>query len=713
MNFKFNLKIVLIVFLAIAVPLLAIVLLIRLEGEDLVATLHGQVDELLDNQLEQIVSDIYVLSETAGDLVQARADESLKVAYALIDEFGGFALGSLAQQWTVVDQLTKKSKQISLPKMHFRDSQLETIQEFVLKLKETTGVDVIVFQKINEYGDLLRIESSAYNAQGNQSVGSFIPYQDANGKPNAIVARLLRDETYHGSVIEASERFLGVYAPIKDFQGEFIGAIFLGFGQDSVGSLQEAIASINVGSRGYAWIVYGQESGGLDEYVVNPNGFRGVIDASNIITEDGVVVFKNLFEKAKLAGEGNVLYDKLAWRTDGKSSPQERILYYTYFPQWDWALGVSAYYEDFNGPYREIYLAFSKIFKNITLIGVSIAVISGLLLLVYVFVLLKPFTSLIVFSRKIIQKDFTSADFILNQKIKSDHQSKNISDETLTVYNAFDQILSELSAFKIQKEKKSQEINDSLSGLVRKEAQIQELVDGANSLVDDFQSDFEKSKKGFNLILEKYSNLLDVVNNIKVFSGRHAKRIRSLDDKIDLLITRGKDARLSFRLIEEHAKKIDLAISAIEKVSEKTNLLALNAAVEAEKAGDSGGGFAIVAREIRKLSDQASIAALVVREVAQQMNGVVEESVVAVENMDLQIESSKDLVVDLIGENSDFFALIESVSGHFYLLENALGSGDLLIKVLEGDIVSFEWLVEQLTEIPVGFLETFEGLKDD
>ena len=72
-------------------------------------------------------------------------------------------------------------------------------------------------------------------------------------------------------------------------------------------------------------------------------------------------------------------------------------------------------------------------------------------------------------------------------------------------------------------------------------------------------------------------------------------------------------------VIAEKALVIGTVVTTIAKVAEQTNLLSVNAAIEAEKAGEAGLGFLVVAREIRRLADQTSSATLDIERMVRQM----------------------------------------------------------------------------------------------
>jgi len=82
--------------------------------------------------------------------------------------------------------------------------------------------------------------------------------------------------------------------------------------------------------------------------------------------------------------------------------------------------------------------------------------------------------------------------------------------------------------------------------------------------------------------------------------------------------------------LSEKAAHLDGAITAIVKVADQTNLLSLNAAIEAEKAGEYGLGFAVVATEIRRLSDQTAVATNDLEKMIKGMHGLILDGVTTI-----------------------------------------------------------------------------------
>lgn len=92
--------------------------------------------------------------------------------------------------------------------------------------------------------------------------------------------------------------------------------------------------------------------------------------------------------------------------------------------------------------------------------------------------------------------------------------------------------------------------------------------------------------------------------------------------------------------IKENALSIGSIVSTITKVADQTNLLSLNAAIEAEKAGEYGVGFSVVAREIRRLADQTSVAVLDIEDMVKRMEASVSAGATEMERFSQEVGSA-------------------------------------------------------------------------
>lgn len=108
-------------------------------------------------------------------------------------------------------------------------------------------------------------------------------------------------------------------------------------------------------------------------------------------------------------------------------------------------------------------------------------------------------------------------------------------------------------------------------------------------------------------------------------SGREAVNA-SLSQLADLFWHTGDMAGRMAEL-ESRAQRIARITMVVKELADQSNMVALNAAIEATRAGESGKTFAVVAQQIRRLSDESTSATLQVQDVLRDVQGGIQEAV--------------------------------------------------------------------------------------
>jgi methyl-accepting chemotaxis protein WspA len=95
-------------------------------------------------------------------------------------------------------------------------------------------------------------------------------------------------------------------------------------------------------------------------------------------------------------------------------------------------------------------------------------------------------------------------------------------------------------------------------------------------------------------------------------------------------------------VLNEKTTNINSVVTTITKVADQTNLLSLNAAIEAEKAGEYGLGFAVVAMEIRRLADQTAVATYDIEKMVKEMHAAVAAGVMGMDKFSEEVRRGVD-----------------------------------------------------------------------
>jgi methyl-accepting chemotaxis protein WspA len=140
---------------------------------------------------------------------------------------------------------------------------------------------------------------------------------------------------------------------------------------------------------------------------------------------------------------------------------------------------------------------------------------------------------------------------------------------------------------------------------------------------------------------QELSREMDHVNDVATSTARLAQdgrvQLESMEGAMQSLDTATAGVADRLAAINEKAVNIGGVVTTITKVAEQTNLLSVNAAIEAEKAGEYGRGFLVVAREIRRLADQTGQATLDIERMVKEMQGAVSSGVMEMDRFSEQV----------------------------------------------------------------------------
>ena len=345
---KLQAKLLVVGCLLTIIPLLIVSGVLFMQNRQMMGTVESESLRLSFADLTHIADSVYTLAESHQEVTEKNIRYSLNTARAVVEERGGIFFSEEKMSWNALNQYTKGSTVMELPKMLVGDTWFgqekdpRTPVPVVDRVQELVGVTCTVFQRMNTAGDMLRVATNVIKKDGSRAIGTYIPSINPDGRPNPVISTVLKGGTFNGRAFVVNAWDITAYEPIYDVNKDIVGVLYVGIPQENVKSLREAIMNIKVGRTGY---VYVMDSKG--NYVISKDGKRNGENVWQAQDANGTFFMQEICKKALELQPREIDEQKYSWKNPGDSVARMKIVKVSYFKPWDWVIGVGSYLDEF------------------------------------------------------------------------------------------------------------------------------------------------------------------------------------------------------------------------------------------------------------------------------------------------------------------------------------------------------------------------------
>ena len=225
-------------------------------------------------------------------------------------------------------------------------------------------------------------------------------------------------------------------------------------------------------------------------------------------------------------------------------------------------------------------------------------------------------------------------------------------DEFTTLADGFNRMADELATLVGQVQKSGIQVNTSVTEIAAAAREQQATSSEIAATTSEIGATSKEISATSKELVRTMGEVSTVAEQSAALAGSGQAGLSRMEETMRHVMEAASSINDKLVVLNEKAANINQVVVTITKVADQTNLLSLNAAIEAERAGEHGRGFFVVATEIRRLADQTAVATYDIGQMVKEIQAAVSAGVMGMDKFSEEVRRGMQEIQQVGGQLS-------------------------------------------------------------
>jgi len=235
-------------------------------------------------------------------------------------------------------------------------------------------------------------------------------------------------------------------------------------------------------------------------------------------------------------------------------------------------------------------------------------------------------------------------------------------DEFGLLADGFNRMVDELTTLVGQVQKSGIQVNTSVTEIAATAREQQATASEIAATTTEIGATSKEISATSRELVKTMHEVATVAEQSATLAGSGQTGLTQMEETMHNVMEAAGTINAKLAILNEKAGNINQVVTTITKVADQTNLLSLNAAIEAEKAGEYGRGFSVVATEIRRLADQTAVATYDIEQMVKEIQSAVSAGVMGMDKFSEEVRRGMHEVQQVSGQLNQIIQQVQALA---------------------------------------------------